>query len=634
MNIKHGSSFRNFEELVLSVEIVGGELGDINHSREFPPKVVDAGYHILCQDLVKYFTNGQFNFPLPFSIVVDKDQSKLRKRALIALRVLNLDPEDKDKLVSTIYLGHPASVDQTGLGLARTIKKTLESVGISQAHMGRCFRGVCADGGIINTNISDHLLGLFWNTSTDNLPDSVLDKAVWVWDGAHIIELILEHALTGDRFKSLKMSKDFLSSLSKYFRDPTNYEVLRALYVEALQELINSSRSTDENKEKARGFLTRLKEDSLIVDLLFLGALTRILKRFSTEFQISGLLLNDYVNLSRQLEIALRKIKLSPPNPATEYFFGEYFEAVNGPLLVDPLARSTRGNPTIGWDIVSMRRDEILEKVNLHEEFLLQLTINLKEYWFSHSYWQRRPDNVIAVKNIAYLFNRVAEALSLPKTDPVQPSHTRCGGCNEYVKAKDTRHPCDAPQRDVPSLTAEFKRTTAIDGEAGWNRLSALVEGQIDEAAISQLCNAVYVNTDVAKEWGAPNTLEGHIKYLLCNAPTTVRPAVLQLLLVGLGVACSEAIAETYGSVMEAYHSSRYLNSGPANDDVRLQKEMFVRINGPPLGSCQSFRERISSKLGHVGPTQAYQLLPALQRKVKVSKVVKRLQNVKGGFFK
>ena len=132
--------------------------------------------------------------------------------------MLNLDPEDKDKLVSTIYLGHPASVDQTGLGLARTIKKTLESVGISQAHMGRCFRGVCADGGIINTNISDHLLGLFWNTSTDNLPDSVLDKAVWVWDGAHIIELILEHALTGDRFKSLKMSKDFLSSLSKYFR--------------------------------------------------------------------------------------------------------------------------------------------------------------------------------------------------------------------------------------------------------------------------------------------------------------------------------------------------------------------------------------------------------------------------------
>lgn len=62
----------------MSVEIVGGELGDINHSREFPPKVVDAGYHILCQDLVKYFTNGQFNFPLPFSIVVDKDQSKLR----------------------------------------------------------------------------------------------------------------------------------------------------------------------------------------------------------------------------------------------------------------------------------------------------------------------------------------------------------------------------------------------------------------------------------------------------------------------------------------------------------------------------------------------------------------------------
>lgn len=141
-----------------------------------------------------------------------------RKRALIALRVLNLQPEDKEELVSTIYLGHPASVDQTGLGLARTIKKTLESVGISQAHMGRCFRGVCADGGIINTNISNHLLGLFWDTDVENLPDTVLDKVVWVWDGAHIIELILEHAITEDRFQSIKTSKDFLSSLSKFFR--------------------------------------------------------------------------------------------------------------------------------------------------------------------------------------------------------------------------------------------------------------------------------------------------------------------------------------------------------------------------------------------------------------------------------
>lgn len=62
----------------MSAGIVGGEIGDINHSREFPPKVVDAGFDVLCRDLVKYFTDGRFNYPLPFSIVVDKDQSKLR----------------------------------------------------------------------------------------------------------------------------------------------------------------------------------------------------------------------------------------------------------------------------------------------------------------------------------------------------------------------------------------------------------------------------------------------------------------------------------------------------------------------------------------------------------------------------
>ena len=60
----------------------------------------------------------------------------------------------------------------------------------------------------------------------------------------------------------------------------------------------------------------------------------------------------------------------------------------------------------------------------------------------------------------------------------------------------------------------------------------------------------------------------------------------LELLLVGVSVACSEAIAETYGSVMEVYHQNRFLNNGPRNDDIRLQQEMFLRLNGPPLGNC------------------------------------------------
>ena len=56
----------------------GSEVGDINHSREFPPRVVDEGYQILCQQLVEYMSEDKLGFPLPFSIIVDKDQSHLR----------------------------------------------------------------------------------------------------------------------------------------------------------------------------------------------------------------------------------------------------------------------------------------------------------------------------------------------------------------------------------------------------------------------------------------------------------------------------------------------------------------------------------------------------------------------------
>ena len=38
---------------------------------------------------------------------------------------------------------------------------------------------------------------------------------IWVWDGAHIIELILDHSLAA--FPVLKDSKDRLVSLTKFF---------------------------------------------------------------------------------------------------------------------------------------------------------------------------------------------------------------------------------------------------------------------------------------------------------------------------------------------------------------------------------------------------------------------------------
>ena len=64
--------------LVLTLDMVGAEVCDLNHCRALPPRVVDAGYKLLLEDLGKHLQDSGLGFATPFSLIVDKDQSKLR----------------------------------------------------------------------------------------------------------------------------------------------------------------------------------------------------------------------------------------------------------------------------------------------------------------------------------------------------------------------------------------------------------------------------------------------------------------------------------------------------------------------------------------------------------------------------
>ena len=296
----------------------GGEVGDQHHSKNFPPNVVDTMFDVMREDLLKYFESSPFPFPLPFTIVTDKDESHHRKRLLIGLRLLDFDVDEKEDFVKTIYLAHPPSIDQSGAGIAKTIHDKLVDMGIKTEILGRAYRGLCADGGIINVNLSDHLLQQFWGTSS--IPESKRSKVLWVWDGAHIIELILKHSL--ERHPRIKASKESLESIVKFFREATVYEVLLRkglacdqrvyspkvakdmkfvahdvtiahdfmsnfnLFVETLVHVIDHS-DKDDMVAKARGHLKLLQDEEFLLDIHLLVAITRVLKRFSTEFQVT-----------------------------------------------------------------------------------------------------------------------------------------------------------------------------------------------------------------------------------------------------------------------------------------------------------------------------------------------------------
>lgn len=105
-----------------------------------------------------------------------------------------------------------------------------------------------------------------------------------------------------------------------------------------------------------------------------------------------------------------------------------------------------------------------------------------------------------------------------------------------------------------------------------------------------------------------------------------------ELLLVSLAIAPSEAVCETYGSIMEHYQQ-RFTNTGTTNDDIRLQKEMMVKLNGPKVGRARPFVAKIAAMLA-VRPTVAYLTVPVATHKRIMSVVVSRLNREEDTTFR
>ena len=73
---------------------------------------------------------------------------------------------------------------------------------------------------------------------------------------------------------------------------------------------------------------------------------------------------------------------------------------------------------------------------------------------------------------------------------------------------------------------------------------------------------------------------------------------------------------------MGKYHSTRFFNPGTTNDDVRIQREMFIRLNGPPIGVADSLCLRVADRLD-AKPKAAYSALHPAHRDEEVSKLAK-----------
>ena len=209
-----------------------------------------------------------------------------------------------------------------------------------------------------------------------------------------------------------------------------------ALYMESLHDIINNSLCSAHLIAQARGFFAGLKDECTLLDIRLLTEITRILERFSTEFQVSALRVDSYINLVGQLKCSLKELSVESPTPATQYFFAEYFAALTEPLLMDSSQRTSRGKPTVGEGLIEGRVQALQDRKSVHQDFINELSTMVEHYWFDHHYWKRELTNITRIKNLGRFLNSIGKSLDITVPDPVKPSHTRCSECNKLVSVK------------------------------------------------------------------------------------------------------------------------------------------------------------------------------------------------------
>ena len=70
-------------------------------------------------------------------------ETLFRKRMVLAVRMLSLDNNLTLRLIMSLYIGSPASVDNIGQGMASTISTTLKEFGFDRAIVKSSMSGGC-----------------------------------------------------------------------------------------------------------------------------------------------------------------------------------------------------------------------------------------------------------------------------------------------------------------------------------------------------------------------------------------------------------------------------------------------------------------------------------------------------------
>ena len=178
----------------------------------------------------------------------------------------------------------------------------------------------------------------------------------------------------------------------------------------------------------------------------------------------------------------------------------------------------------------------------------------------------------------------------------VQQSMHFCGYCGKILedekvtKHQNRRHP--GRQRNVAVFLSE---TYTTEKDTKFSALRHTLNNPVTEDQLTleyrDFKKMFEDAVGVLNKQKIPVTLLSAVKFLYStaeyrlNMPANMKQLILRLVC----VQGSEAICESWGSIMEKYHS-RFTSADL--DDKQVQVEMFVNLCGPALGECIPFLKK------------------------------------------
>ena len=209
---KKGRSYADYEDEILQAVKNGLDVGDINHSKDFPMQFrpfVAAEIHSRTTSFMITRSKKTGLLP-PLNICADKGTNFHRTRQFIT--VVTVVP-DSDEVLQVIYIGQPVVENHDGNGIAASIKSGLDLFKIHPTQI----EGASFDGQYFHLSVPQHLASQYGlNAST----------FISTWDPMHRAGLVDAAIRKDETFCWLITVQMTCQSIFKKFNWGKNYELL------------------------------------------------------------------------------------------------------------------------------------------------------------------------------------------------------------------------------------------------------------------------------------------------------------------------------------------------------------------------------------------------------------------------